>query len=369
MLVQTQLVLLLVAAAAACVVPGVFLVLRRLSLVSDAISHVLLFGIVVAYLIVRDVTSPWLFFGAASSGVLTVALVEALQRSRLVKEDAAIGLVFPALFSLGAVLLSVNVSRGVHLDVDQVLLGNEAYSIGFDLLQIGRLTMPRGIVVLGGLFIWNAGLVALFYKELKLSTFDAGLSAALGFTPALLHYGLMTTVSITAVAAFDAVGPVVVVALFVVPAAAAYLLTDRLSRMLIYSVAIGSFGAVLGVIVALKFDANVAGTVATIQGVLFGFAFLFAPERGWLPRALRRWHQKRGFYETMLAIHLLQHEGTPQEADESRLDGLHRHLHWLPSEVSAVVKRAQQNGLVVGQDARLFLTPTGRASATSALGK
>jgi manganese/zinc/iron transport system permease protein len=361
--------LLLVAAAAACAVLGVFLVLRRVALISDAISHVLLFGIVGVYLIVRDPSSPWLFVGAAASGVLTVALVEALQRTRLVKEDAAIGLVFPALFSLGALLLSLYVDKGVHLDVDQVLLGNEVYSVVLNRLTWGgRDLAPRGLIVLSGLFVLNAGLVALFYKELKLSTFDAGLAATLGFAPALLHYGLMTLVSLTAVAAFDAVGPVVVVALFVVPPSAAYLLTDRLSRMLLIAIGFGCTGAVLGVLLALAIDANVAGTVATVQGLLFGLVFVFAPERGMVPIAVRWWRQKRRFHETMLAIHLLQHEGTPQEADESRRDGLHRHLHWLPGEVSAVVRRAERNGLVTHRDERLFLTDLGRRTATDAIG-
>jgi manganese/zinc/iron transport system permease protein len=367
---QVELALLLVAVAAACAVPGTFLVLRRMALVSDAISHVLLFGIVVAYLAVRDVSSPWLFLGAAASGVLTVALVELLQRTKLVKEDAAIGLVFPALFSLGALLLSLNVAKGIHLDVDQVLLGNEVFSISQDRLTwAGRDVAPRGLVVMAGLFVLNAGLVAAFYKELKLSTFDAGLAATLGFAPALLHYGLMTAVSVTAVAAFDSVGPVVVVALFVVPPAAAYLLTDRLSWLLVLAVGIGVVGAVVGVLAALALDANVAGTVATTLGGLFGLAFVFAPGRGLVAQAVRRWRQKRRFHETMLAIHLLQHEGTPQEADESRLDGLHRHLHWRPAEVTAVTARAARHGLVTADAERLRLTPAGREVANEALGR
>lgn len=367
---SVELALLLVAVAAACAVPGTFLVLRRMALVSDAISHVLLFGVVAAYLLVRDVSSPWLFAGAAASGVLTVALVELLQRTRLVKEDAAIGLVFPALFSLGALLLVVYVPKGVHLDVDQVLLGNEVYSIGVNRLAWGGRDLgPAGLVVLTGLFLLNAGLVAVFYKELKLGTFDPGLAAALGFAPAAVHYGLMTAVSVTAVAAFDAVGPVVVVALFVVPPAAAYLLTDRLSRMLLLAVAIGAGGAAAGVAVALALDANVAGTVAATLGLLFGLVFVLAPGRGLVSQAARRWRQRRRFHETMLAIHLLQHEGTPQEADESRLDGLHRHLHWRPAEVSAVVTRAIRNAWVTGDGPRLRLTAAGRTAAAEALGR
>ena len=361
-----QLVLLLASVGAACAVPGVFLVLRRVALVADAISHVLLFGIAATYVIVRDVSSPWLFVGAVASGVLTVALVELLQRTRLVKEDAAIGLVFPALFALGAILLSMYVTRGTHLDVDQVLLGNEIFSVKDDRLTLVGLDLPRGVWVLGGLFVLNSLLVLLAYKELKLSTFDPELATVFGFAPAVLHYALMTSVSVTAVAAFNAVGPVVVVALFVVPAATAYLLTDRLSIMLVLSVLFAVAGAVVGTLLAVALDTNPAGTVATVLGLIFGVVFLVAPKRGLIAKWLLRWQQKRRFLETMLTIHLLQHEGTPQEADESDVTGLHRHLHWLPTEVRRVVNRAEKRGLVTENEGRLRLTESGRVVAKQA---
>lgn len=368
MIEHLPLILLLASVGAACAVPGVFLVLRRVALVSDAISHVLLFGIVVAYLVVKDLSSPWLFFGAAASGVLTVALVELLQRTRLLKEDAAIGLVFPALFAAGAVLLTVYVPRTTHLDIDTVLLGNEAYSVSGNRVALLGLDLPVGVWTLGGLFLLNAVLVFAFYKELKLSTFDPGLATVFGFAPVMLHYGLMTCVSLTAVAAFDAVGPVVVVALFVVPAATAYLLTDRLSRMLVLSVAFAVGGAVAGTLAAVAINANVAGVVAVVLGLVFGVVFLIAPRRGLVPQVLKRWEQKRRFFETMLTIHLWQHEGTPEEADESELTGLHRHLSWLPADVTRVVNRATRNGLVTAADGRLKLTEQGRAVAQGAFG-
>ena len=343
-----QLVLLLACVGAACAVPGVFLVLRRLSLVADAISHVLLFGIVVAYLIIRDLASPWLTVGAAASGVLTVALVEVLQKSRLVKEDAAIGLTFPALFALGAVLLTVFVPRTTHLDVDQVLLGNEVFSVQDDRLTLFDLDLPRGVWAVGGLFVLNSLLVLLAYKELKLSTFDPELAAVFGFAPAVLHYALMTGVSVTAVAAFNAVGPVVVVALFVVPAATAYLLTDRLSVLLVLSVLFAVGGAVAGTFLALALDANAAGTVAAVLGGVFAAVFLVAPRRGLIAKALQRREQKRRFRDTLLALHLLEHDGAA--------------LAWPPAEV----RRAVRRGLVTATDGRLTLTAAGRGVAQGA---
>ncbi len=365
--VEFEVVQLVVAVAAACAVPGVFLMLRRLALVGDAIGHVLLFGIVVAYFLVRDLDSPWLMAGAALSGVLTVALVESLQRTGLVKEDAAIGLVFPALFAAGTLLASMYF-RSTHLDVDQVLLGSAEQVYQTKRITLGPVYVRQPTLIMAGMFVMNVALVAVFYKELKLSTFDPALTAALGFLPGVLHYGLMTAVSLTAVVAFDAVGPVLVVAFLVVPAMTAYLLTDRLSRMLVLSVLIGTASAVAGVLLAFRLDTNTASTVAMVLGAVFGVVFLVAPGRGLVAQGLRRWRQRREFLVTMLAIHLHQHEGTPAESDEALADGLHRHLYWTPDEVASVVDRAERCGVVTRAGALLKLTDEGRRRAKEILG-
>lgn len=351
--------------AAACAVPGVFLVLRRVTMVSDAISHVLLFGIVSAYLLTRDLNSPWLLVGAAGSGVLTVALVELFQRHRFVKADAAVGLTFPVLFSLGVILASLY-TRNTHLDVDQVLLGHAEYA-SLDRIRLFRWDLPRALVIVGGILLANVLVVGVLFKELKLSTFDAALAASLGFLPGLLHYGLMTMVSLTAVAAFDAVGPVLVVAFFAVPACVAYLLTNRLGSMLLVSAVTGIGSALLGVLVAFRLDTTIAGTTATVLGIVFGVVFLIAPDRGLLARFRRNHRQRRKFFETMLTIHLYQHEGTPSEPEEARLDGLHRHLRWHPEAVRRVVHRAKRHGLITQEGELLKLSPSGRERALSIL--
>ena len=368
-LAEQESLFLVSSVAAACAVPGVFLVLRRLALIGDAISHVLLFGIVIAYFVTQDLASPWLSIGAAASGVLTVALVELLQRTKLVKEDAAIGLVFPALFSIGTLLASMNF-RDTHLDVDQVLLGHIEYANQTRPIYLGSLYLGRQpTLIMLGLFTLNALLVAVFYKELKLTTFDAALATSLGFLPGLLHYGLMTVVSVTTVAAFDAVGPVLVVAFLVLPAVCARLLTDRLIWMLILSVVFAVMASVIGVKIAYQFQTNTAGMVATTLGGLFAIVSIAAPKRGILADTIRRFRQRREFLETMLAIHLYQHENTPAEPDEALLTGLHRHLLWPPTEVTRVVKRAEQNGTVTRQGPILKLTPTGRSRAAAVLGE
>jgi len=359
-----EIMLVVVAVAVACAVPGVFLVLRRMSLVSDAISHVLLFGIVLAFLATGDLDSPWLMVGAAATGVLTVALVETLQRTRLVKEDAAIGLVFPALFAMGALFVSMY-SRNIHLDLDSVLLGQPAFAYQPRWTVAGTPIKPLLVMSLVGLL--NVTLILIFYKELKLATFDAGLAAALGFLPGALHYGLMTLVSLTAVVCFDTAGPVLVVAFFIVPAAAAYLLTDRLSVMLLLSVLLGAIGAATGTWLSLQWDTNIPGTVAVVLGLIFAAVFVLAPGRGWIARLFRRWNQIRRFHEMMLAIHLLQHEGRPEEEEESRIDGLHHHLEWDAIRVRRVIERAVSRSLVREERGLLRLTPEGRAAAQELL--
>jgi manganese/zinc/iron transport system permease protein len=363
--VEIQLVAAVVAAA--CALPGAFLVLRRMALMSDAISHTVLLGIVVAFFVTGDITSPLLLVAAGLTGVLTVALVEALRRTRLVARDAAIGLVFPALFSVAVILIS-RYAGNVHLDTDAVLLGELAFSPFRRFAAGGHDLGPRTLWVMGAILLLNLGFVAAFYKELKLSTFDAALAAALGFSPAVLHYAFMTLVSVTAVGAFDAVGSVLVVALMIAPPAAAYLLTDSLPRMLVLSVLLAVVAALAGFWAAWLADASIAGAMAAAAGTVFLLAFLLAPSRGMVAQARRRARQRLEFARLMLAIHLLHHEGDPDAAEESREAHLHDHLRWTPAFARRIVRLAQQDDWVRREaEGRLRLTAEGRRMAERAL--
>ncbi len=366
LLSQIEIQLIAVVTAIACALPGVFLVLRRRAMMSDAISHTVLLGIVIGFFIIQDLTSPILIFGAAMMGLLTVSLVALVERTRLVKEDTAIGLVFPVLFSIAVILIS-RYAGDVHLDTDAVLVGELAFAPFDRYVVFGWDVGPRGLYLMGGIMLFNLFLILVFYKELKLSTFDAGLAASLGFTPALIHYGLMSAVSITVVGAFDIVGSILVVALIVAPPAAAYLLTDRLSRMILLSVLLGAFSAVSGYWLAHLLDASIAGSIAGMTGVIFVLASLLAPEHGLVATARRRAHQRWDFAQTMLAIHLLNHEGTPQAAEEARLEHLSEHMRWEPAFANRVVHRAENNGLVVRHGNYLQLTQQGRNLASQTL--
>ena len=363
---QIEIQLIAIVTAVACALPGVFLVLRRMTLMSDAISHAILPGIVLAFFLTESLSSPLLILAAAGTGVLTVVFVELLQRTKLVKEDAAIGLTFPALFSIGVILVS-RFAGNVHLDMDAVLLGELAYAPLNRLKVFGYDLGPASLYVMGAMLALNLIFILLFYKELKLATFDASLAATLGFAPAVIHYGLMTLVSMTTVGAFDAVGSILVVALIAGPPATAYLMTDRLSRMIILSAIIGSVNAVSGYWVAFRFDVSIAGSIATMTLLIFVLIFLVVPNRGLIAIARRHARQKWEFAQTMLVIHLFNHEGLPEAEAESAIADLHEHLSWDPSFTNQVVRYALNNRCVAQRETQLALTARGRSVAQQAL--
>ncbi len=363
---QIEIQLIAVTVAVACAIPGVFLVLRRLALISDAISHAILFGIVLAFFVVHDLASPFLVLAATLTGVLTVVLVSLINRTGLVREDASIGLVFPVLFSIGVILIS-RYAGNVHLDTDAVLLGELAFAPFNRFVVFGLDIGPKSLYVMGGILVLNVLFISLFYKELKLATFDAGLAAALSFSPMLLHYALMTLVSVTAVGAFDAVGSILVVALMIAPPAAAYLLTDRLAVMILLSTVLAAISAISGYWIAHALDTSIAGSMASMAGIVFGIVFLVAPYRGILAQINRRLQQRWDFAQTMLAIHLANHEGTAREFEESCWQTLHEHLRWERDFLERVVQRARRRELVILQKECLALTNQGRQLARNAM--
>lgn len=363
---QVEIQLVASVVAVACALPGCFLILRRMAMMSDAISHSILVGIAAGFFLIRDLASPVLVLSAAATGVLTVSLVELLTRTKRVREDAAIGLIFPALFSIGVILIS-RYAGDVHLDVDAVLLGELAFAPFNRLTVLGRDIGPKGLYLMGGILLLNLLLILVFYKELKLATFDAGLAGALGFSPAVIHYGLMTAVSITAVGAFDAVGSILVVALMIAPPATAYLITDRLSSMLVLSSLIGVISAVSGYWAAHALDVSIAGSMASMTGLFFVATFLAAPDRGLVAIFVRRARQRVAFAQTMLLVHLYNHEGLPGEQRENRVDHLHEHQKWEPGFAGRIVAAAEREGTLSRDGDRLFLTDRGREIAREAM--
>lgn len=358
--IEIQIIASLVAIA--CAIPGTFLVLRKMALISDAISHSILPGIVIGFFITHDLSSPLLILLAALSGIITVILVEFIQKTGLVKEDTAIGLVFPALFSIGVIMIAQR-ANDVHLDVDAVLLGELAFA-PFDRVLIDGIDYgPKSLWVIGIILLITLILLFSFFKELKVSTFDAGLASALGFSPVVMHYGLMSVASVTTVGAFDAVGAILVVALMIAPAATAYLLTKDLKKMLVLSVIFGVAAAILGYWMANLLDASISGSMTTVLGIIFLFVYLFAPSKG-LVAVLYRQNQQRK--EVMLLTFLL-HLRNHTEVEERHVNHLNEHINWQKVRSKSVLELAQKNNMITISDQIVFLTEKGVAFTEKAI--
>jgi manganese/zinc/iron transport system permease protein len=363
---QIEIQIIAVIVAAACAIPGVFLVLRKMAMISDAISHSILPGIVLGFFAVQDISSPVLVFMAALSGLLTVILVEMISKTGLVKEDTAIGLVFPALFSIGVILIARN-AGDVHLDVDAVLVGDLAFA-PFDRLFIGDVDIgPKSLWVMTGIFIFSLILLIAFFKELKLSTFDAELASALGFTPAVMHYGIMSATSITTVGAFDAVGAILVVALMIVPAAIAWLLTENLRNMILLAVLFGAISAVTGYWLAHLLDASISGSMATMLGLMFLSAYIFAPGKGLVSVVLRQHRQKREYSLLTFLLHIENHSISNGDPEELQIRHLTGHFNWQKRQAAVILDLAMKNNMIEVNDQQVSLTSKGASFTREAM--
>lgn len=248
---------------------GCFLVLRKLSMLGDAISHAVLPGIVIAVFLSGGRESLSMLIGAAFFGLLTTLLIEFLQKKAHIKSDSAIGVIFTFLFAIGIILISY---YGGRIDVDQdcVLYGEIAYvPIDQWILSNGWIMGPRSVYILGGLFLLVIGFVGFFFKELSITAFDPEYADSIGISTTLWHYMLMILVSLTTVVSFESVGAILIINFMVGPPVMAFLLTDNLKKMLWISGVIGIIIAVLGYIPAVVFDVSIAGSMACMTGFLF----------------------------------------------------------------------------------------------------
>ncbi|HMO51942.1 MAG TPA: metal ABC transporter permease, partial [Kiritimatiellia bacterium] len=273
--------------AIACAAPGCFLVLRKMSMMGDAISHAVLPGLAAGFLLTGSRTGPVMLAGAAVVGIATAVFTQWINRLGQVDRGASMGIVFTTLFALGMVMI-VRAADHVDLDPSCVLYG----AIEMTPLDVAWTTeiagvpldVPRAVIVLAAVAVLNLLLIAALFKEFRISAFDPALAKALGINAQVMHYLLMAMTAITSVAAFEAVGSIMVIAMLIVPAATAYLLTDRLGVMLGLSIAAGIGSAVIGHVGAITVpgwfgfeDTSTSGMMALAAGLLFLLAWLFAP--------------------------------------------------------------------------------------------
>jgi len=287
-------ILIGILASVACALPGNFLILRRQALIGDAISHVVLPGIVVAFLLSGVVAAMPMLLGAAASAIVAVVLIELVKRVGQVEPGAAMGVVFTTLFAAGVLLLEQSDTSSVHLDVEHALMGNLESLIWLRAEGWGSLFDPVALATLppelGRMALACAVMIALtlvFWRWLKIATFDEGFAEALGIPAAPLGFGLVIASALAAVAAFEAVGSIIVIAMFICPPAAARLMTSNLERQVLWSVVFATLSAVAGYVMAGygplwlggSDSVSAAGMIAAVSGVILGLACLFGPHR------------------------------------------------------------------------------------------
>ncbi|MBX3353972.1 MAG: metal ABC transporter permease [Phycisphaeraceae bacterium] len=281
-------------AGLSCALIGCFLVLRRMSLMGDAIAHAVLPGLVLAYLVTGTTSSLAMLAGAACVALVTTALIELVHKAARVEESAAMGVVFVTLFAIGVLLLERYAGSRIHLDADCVLYGQIEGILWFDAPSLA--TLPREVRTLGLVSALTLGFVVALFKELRITSFDPALARTLGFRSGLVRYALMSMTAIVCVASFEAVGSIVVIAMLIVPAMIARLLTDRLAPMLALSgliaVALGALGvyASHAAPAAMGFEHSVsaAGGIGVLLGLALAAGVAFSPRSGMVSRAVRR---------------------------------------------------------------------------------
>jgi manganese/zinc/iron transport system permease protein len=269
----------------ACALIGCYLILRRMSLMGDAIAHAVLPGLVLAFVFSGSMNIVPLFIGAAAIGLLTTFLTQTLHQYGRVPTDASMGVVFTSFFALGVVLLKRYVT-GIHFDVSCVWEGLLSKA-ALDTFYFAGWSLPEQLKTILPVVIFNAAVILVFWKELKVSSFDPELSTSMGFPATFMHYLVMAVVAVTTVASFEAVGSILVVAMLIVPPATAQLLSDRLGRMVMLACLFAVLSAVFGYWLAVRLNVEPAGSMAVVAGIMYGLAMLFAPQYGIISALVR----------------------------------------------------------------------------------
>lgn len=268
-----------------CALLGCYLVLRRMSMIGDAISHAILPGLVLAFLWTGSRNPLPMIGGAMVLGVLTAVLTQTLTQIGRVPTDSSMGVVFTSLFALGVILITVYASQ-IDLDPGCVLYGLIEFVV-LDTVPVGAVEVPRALLILAGVLLAVLLFIGVLWKELKLSSFDPALATAMGLSAGFVHYALMAMVATVTVTSFEAVGAILVIAMLIAPGATAHLLTDRLLPMMLVAVVLAVISSVGGYWLALVWNTSIAGMIAVIAGGMFILATLLAPRYGVVGRVWR----------------------------------------------------------------------------------
>lgn len=295
-------VLMAFSVALPCSLIGCFLLLRRMALIGDAISHSVLPGIVIAFLVVKDLSSPWLLLGAACTGMLVTVMIELIHTKTRVKQDAAIGIAFTTLFALGILLVSLFVGKQTDLHVDCIISGDLANITFYDTVSMFGKEVPSPLINSSVIATVSVIGLFIFYRLLMLSSFDPGLTASFGINPKVVHYVLMATLSLLVVSSFLAVGAILVIALLIIPAASAYLCTHKLKTMLILSALHAALSSLAAMYIYANFECSFASAMVVAGVILFLIAWFLGPVDGIL------WKWKKHFSQNTYDLSSIENQ-------------------------------------------------------------
>lgn len=350
---------ILIITSLACAVLGVFLVLRRLSMVSDAISHSVLLGIVIGYFVTKDIGSVLLIIGASIFGVLTTVCIELLIKSKRVTEDASVGIIFPLFFSI-AVILITRYARNVHLDTEVVLIG-EIILAPLHRINFLGISLPKALVQMSIVLLINAAFIAVFYRKLKISSFDPVYAGVAGIAGTGLYYVFMALVSFTAVSAFESVGAILAIAFFISPAASAYLISKDLKITIFLAAVYAVVNSCIGYFLAVKFNVSMSGMCAVVSGLTFMITIAVYPG-GIITKMIRYIKNKNRFSRELLILHIDNHTGKKNALGELGYSTIREHIAWSDRKLKNVLDKLIKKGYVYRAKERgvYSLTETGK---------
>lgn len=350
---------ILIITSLACAVLGVFLVLRRLSMVSDAISHSVLLGIVIGYFVTKDIGSVLLIIGASLFGVLTTVCIELLIKSKRVTEDASVGIIFPLFFSI-AVILITRYARNVHLDTEVVLIG-EIILAPLHRINFLGLSLPKALVQMSFVLLINVVFIAVFYRKLKISSFDPVYAGVAGIAGTGLYYVFMALVSFTAVSAFESVGAILTISFFISPAASAYLISKDLKITILLAAVYAVVNSCIGYFLAVKFNVSMSGMCALVSGLTFMITIALYPG-GIITKIIRYIKNKNRFSRELLILHIDNHTGKKNALGELGYSTIREHIAWSDSKLKYVLDKLIKKGYVYRAKERgvYSLTETGK---------
>ncbi len=361
---QQEIILILILTTISCALTGSFLVLRKMSMITDAISHTVLLGIIIAYFVTRDLNSPLLFILATLFGLITVWLVELIVKTKRVKEDASIGIIFPLFFSLSIILIT-KYAHHVHIDKDVVLLGQLV------LTPLSRVTLfgysfPVALVSSTLITIINVIFIIIFYKELKITSFDKEYSKLIGISNTLISFLLMSLVSSTAVMSFDIVGAILVISLMIVPASSAYLITKKLVMMIVLTLLFAVSGSLIGYAIAYYFDISVTGVISVVNGIIFIVVMLLNAESSVIYKYGLKKFKKKKFEQQLILIHIYNHE---KDFEELGVETINLHLNWPRKKLEKHILDLTKNEMLYKNNTMYHLTTKGKKYITKVLNK